>query len=222
MIRWFPGPQDIYPAIKVQSRQGYYPYVQNSQQLHRWIGWAQSLAESYPLQAGIFVDNWRGHVNYWDLTDWQKRRVWPDWEPGDWMQRNLERAEAYLLAILSRYGQEVMLNGDSRRRGPRLFESLGKWISMADVRASARPGDTVLVKGVIQGPVGLSDTWGTTYSPYGGYPPGTSFRDVFNELLGIAEERDLGVALGYQMSPPRGGSKLGWHSFSDPATWDSL
>ena len=216
--RWCPGPQDVYPGVEVRSSQGPYPYVQDRHQWRRWLGWAWSIISAYPKQRGLFFDDWTGNVNWWRLTPEEVARVWPEWQAGDWMQEVLEEVEQYARALAGLRGQQIIVNGRARRSGPRLWESLGKWCSLAELQAVALPGDVVLVKGIKADGV----SWATTYRPEGGYPAGTSFKQVFSEAYQVAQLEGLRLALCYEDRPEAGGSTLSWHSYSNPARWAEL
>lgn len=91
---------------------------------------------------------------------------------------------------------------------------------MADLRAGAQSGDVVLVKGMCN-----REQWATTdpaREVRGGYPGGTSYRDVFSGLLDLAEKKDLRVALSLSETPPEGGSAMNVHVYTDPATWTGI
>lgn len=222
---WQPGPGDLTPWLpRTRSPKGPYPYRIDKFWRLTFPGLLFNAASS-PENAhvlGFALDDWTGDVDWWNLSPAERRVYWPDWKPGgDWNQAQLEEEESYARALCALRGKIAMVNGRGRRLGSRLFESFGVWESPETVKL-ARPGDGIIVRGIL----GDRKSWGATTAPkeVGGFPVGTSFRDVFRIALKLAIEKDLYLGLGMLERPldNPSGSAYGVHEYLDPRKWEAI
>jgi len=223
---WQPGPMDLTPGLpEVRSPKGPWPYLIDGEHAGRLLAEILECCRENPQQAGVLVDDFQS-VEWWLLALEQRRIVWPgyDGSPDQWMQEQrarMEQEEATLIWLLKRMNQQLVVNGGWRRHGTRLWEGFGDWCRPQELQSVAREGDLVLVKGLRAD----GETWATTrpeQERYGGYAGGTSYREVFADLLSIAAGRNLIVGLAYAERPAVGGSTCNVHAYTNPATWASL
>lgn len=211
---WFPGAADLYPVKRYDAKA--HPYHRGRIFEQLWFKAIDQLLRDYPDQAGIFVDDFQGSIAYWGLT----AQAHAELEIGnvDAELQRLKRIEIATRARASMRHQHVIVNGAGATQGARLWESVGRWITLAELTAGAGRGDLVLVKGLE--PDGSS--WARTeIAEHGGYPNGTSFRTVFKDVLELAATRGLIVGLCYQTAPP-GQSQCSRHAYTNPSTWSSI
>lgn len=222
MTLWHqPGPRDLTPGLNAFKAQAW-PYLMDDDHMERLLGQVLTAADSHPDAAGIFLDDFQD-VAYWDLTDAQRDLVWGGRHSSHPLFRaKMVYAERILRFLLNRIDMGLWVNGNYRQAGARMWESLGEWVSPSDLEAGARPGDMVLVKGIASD----RESWLSTRTEaehFGGYPGGTSFRQVFLDLLELAERKSLTVGLCLGEYPlVGGGSKATVHRYTNPNTWGAI
>jgi len=219
--RWADGPGDYgFPPLKTPRS----PYLYRIDQFHelRLAHTVWDIMAQYPDQAGVFLDDFselRSH-RYWRVHEYPELEAiaWPLAAPGDWPVALQQSCERVLRSLMTLRSQALVVNGDSRCAGPRLWESVGKWVGLEEIAKGCQPGDHMLVKGV-----GTDRrSWLTASRPEGGYMPGTSFEDIFRDCYALAREKDLVIGLSLEDNPDEGGSSLCTHAFSDPGVWSKL
>jgi hypothetical protein len=216
--RWINGPGDW--GTKEGWKTASSPYLYRLDGFHvlRMIKAMFKIANKYPNQAGLFLDDFNHDKGYWRVPADIRRVAWPKSIDGgwDWVHKMQRQTEYFTRAILAARGQKLVVNGEGRSQaGPRLWESVGKWINTAELLAGAMPGDHVLVKGIAPD----RESWITTTRPEGGYPIGTSFQQVFRDVAEICQMKDLHLGLCLEDNPHTGGSSATTHIYSDPNTW---
>jgi len=169
---------------------------------------------------GFFVDDFRGDgpPKHWEFDEGDEFAAWQGLTKAEWveMMQDLEIASV-LFSSLNR--RELVCNGPTSR-APRLFESVGDYITPEKVATTAKPGDMLLVKGLkADGKSWREVVWQESTS---GYEPGTSFQLVFKECRALAMKLGLRLGLCYGEKPAYGGSTLGTHAYMDPDIWGAL
>ena len=181
-----------------------------------------AIANEYPDQAGLFLDDFSSAYEHrhWRLSEFPEIEeiAWPLKAPGRWERTLQNETEHNARALLGLRSQKLIVNGSSRLSGPRLWESVGRWISLKELAAGAVAGDHVLVKGIAPD----RESWISTVRPESGYPPGTSFKDVFSDVYNVCKKLDLVLGLSLEDNPTEGGSSLCTHKFSDPREWETI
>lgn len=211
---WQLGPGDLGAPDYVTSR-GVHLYRMDDAHLVSWLAQAQLWPAVSALGAkvggtpdrhgaGVFLDDMSGDRRHWQLDPAIADIVWapadekPGWRDGaNWNLERIHLLEDIALAMCRRGLDGVVVNGSARRRGPRLFEGFGQWVTPQQLRDEARPGDLVQVNGLLRDPF----AWATVDDDgarYGGFPLGTSFEAVYAEACRIAEQLGLRVGLAYR------------------------
>lgn len=213
---WFPGPGDRRTPRFDEGAA--FPYKRDEFYLGSMWRDCADLMAGHPEQAGIFADDFRPEVDYWDLS--QATRAACRFEHPEREAYRLRQLETAVRAQAAIEGQIVVVNGTGHPKqteGPRLHESIGKWSRLDS--PLIRKGDWLLVKGIDN-----EGGWAVTdpaREQSGGYPGGTSFLDVFRDVLDFAEQKDLVVAL-CCAKKDEGKSQCRAHPYMDPKTWESL
>jgi hypothetical protein len=221
--RWVDGPGDdkFGPCPEYKTERS--PYLYRIDQHHplRIVYAIWDIIHEFPHQAGLFLDDFEGHYSkaYWRVPAYMREKCWPLYAPGDWSRPLLDETEGFSRALMGLRSQALIVNGSGRsHNGPRLWESVGKWISIAEVMNGARKGDFLLVKGIDTDRKG----WITTTRPEGGYPPNTSFKQVFHDAYKVAAAKGLILGLCLENNPIEGGSSCCTHAHSDPDKWANI
>lgn len=217
---YFPGPGDWNNPL-VRTRRGVYVYKLDKFYMTRFYRalWALANAKSFDVR-GFFVDDFysRYAPRHWEFDDGDKELVWGRLNSVEWIQL-FNEFESALRAFMALRGRELIFNGPTDR-APRLFESVGDYITPDELASECRPGDAVLIKALKAD----GKTFGEVYWPEetSGYEPGTSFKNVIRDVLSIARDKKLRVGICYREKPDYGGSKCGVHEFLDPAKWAKI
>lgn len=201
---WQPGPGDIGQPDYVTSR-GVHMYRMSDAHL-RWFLlealWPAVRGEREGV--GVILDDMDYSRPHWNVDPavadivWAPRDGKPGWRSGPtWNRSRIELAEDMALAMCAEGLEGVVVNGCARRRGLRLFEAFGQWVTPQQLRDQAKPGDLIQVNGILPDREG----WATVDDDgarYGGFPLGTSFEVVYAKACELADELGLRVGLAYR------------------------
>ena len=217
---WQLGPRDIIPTMPyIQADRGQFPYRVTAHWPEQLAHYCFNVCNGYPGIAGLFLDDFTPNVFWWGLSDRYRDVVWPGWRADGYATDYMDKAERFIRVFAGLRGKDVLVNGDARRHGPRIFEAFGRWTGPGDVAEHGRPGDYIVVKGLCSDGV----SWGATVNEpaRSGFPIGTSYLEVFRAAYNLAVEKDMGLALAYQTAPA-GKSQYSEHGHWDPTTWEEL
>ena len=217
---WQPCPGDL-SMPEIRSPKGPYCFVIDKFHIQRYVSWVWNTINSplYSMSKGIFGDDWQS-VRWWNLSPEEIEIAWPlQASQGAGFYAEMQHdTEHYIRALCALRNKKVIVNGNNRKWGERLFECYGKWVSKEVIEEHSRPGDAIMVNGLKAD----RETWAKTYRPQGGYPEGTSFKEVFKDAMELALEYDLRLGISMEESPEDGGSIYSTHKYTDPKTWEKI
>jgi hypothetical protein len=232
--RWYPAPGDLgHPNVKSDSS----PFMYRWDRHHRWqfIRWVWKMVQAEKCK-GVFLDDWDDDSEKrrrWKLSTAQMQKCWPlayddtGLYEHRWSHKEMQWVEYGLMCFMALRRKKILANvGKSTvaKNVPVLLEGYGRWLNQADLMGWIKrhpkggAGVRVLVKGIR----GDRETWAQTDFETGGYEPGTSYRDVFRDLLEIADKHGVTVGLSLFDKPEGGGSTCGVHRFINPKTWGRI